>query len=537
MKLEIKRIDHFGIVAGIIKDLEIVKTIDDLLGRQKEEEISHGEAIAGMILNGLHFISKPLMLTPKFFENIPLEQLIRDGITPEHFNRHKLGRVLDNVAGYGTEKLFGQIALKACSIEKINMKFAHADTTSYSLTGEYDSDSDTEKLLITHGHSKDMRPDLKQVMQELITSQDGGIPFATKAWSGNASDSVILRERAIKLMDEFKKSDSRCFVADSKLFCEKTAETLDKINFITRVPSSINLEKATIKLALEKDGSWMVISDEYKMQEFPTELYNISDQRWIVIFSKHAKERSEKTLKKEIEKESQNLKKALHKLQAQRFFCETDAKKELKSIAKKFKYHQVSEGKIVALKYFSKRGRPSENAEAEYEWQIIGQSTFNQTYFEQTLNQRSCFVLATNIASEKLSTQEVLTAYKGQDKTEKGFAFLKSPEFFTSSLFLKKPSRIDGLLMIMVLSLLVYSIAQRRIRNQLKALGEKIPDQINKPTANPTARWIFQLFEGINYVSIYIKKTVEHSINGLNEIREKIIRLLGDNVKKIYQVN
>jgi transposase len=133
--------------------------------------------------------------------------------------------------------------------------------------------------------------------------------------------------------------------------------------------------------------------------------------------------------------------------------------------------------------------------------------------------------------------QDVLTGYKGQDKTEKGFAFLKSPEFFTSSLFLKKPSRIDALLMIMVLSLLVYSIAQRRLRNQLSLLKSTIPNQINKPTANPTMRWIFQLFEGIDYVSVTTEHAVEHIIEGLTGIRLKVIGLLGDNVKKIYQIS
>ena len=76
-------------------------------------------------------------------------------------------------------------------------------------------------------------------------------------------------------------------------------------------------------------------------------------------------------------------------------------------------------------------------------------------------DQRSCFVLATNTSAESLPAAETLEAYKKQDYTEKGFAFLKKPEFFTSSLNREKPCRIEAILMIMVLSLLVYSLAQR----------------------------------------------------------------------------
>ncbi len=77
---------------------------------------------------------------------------------------------------------------------------------------------------------------------------------------------------------------------------------------------------------------------------------------------------------------------------------------------------------------------------------------------------KACFVLGTNIGTSELSDAEVIAAYKGQSSVEGGFRFLKDPLFFVSSLFVKKPSRIEGLLMVMTLALLVYSVAQRRLR-------------------------------------------------------------------------
>jgi hypothetical protein len=41
--------------------------IDARLLRHDQEEISAGEAVAGMILNGLGFANRPLSLTPQFF--------------------------------------------------------------------------------------------------------------------------------------------------------------------------------------------------------------------------------------------------------------------------------------------------------------------------------------------------------------------------------------------------------------------------------------------------------------------------------------
>jgi transposase len=78
--------------------------------------------------------------------------------------------------------------------------------------------------------------------------------------------------------------------------------------------------------------------------------------------------------------------------------------------------------------------------------------------------QKGCFVLGTNMAARDLSDAEVITAYKAQSQVEGGCRFLKAPLFFVSSLFVKQPSRIQGLRLVMTVALLVYSVAQRRLR-------------------------------------------------------------------------
>jgi len=118
---------------------------------------------------------------------------------------------------------------------------------------------------------------------------------------------------------------------------------------------------------------------------------------------------------------------------------------------------------------------------------------------------------------------------------ERGFRFLKDPQFFVSSFFLKKPSRIMALLMIMTLSLLVYSIAQKHLREQLVEKNETLPNQINKPIKNPTMRWIFQLMEGVDVVYIRIKNVIQKKITGLTELRQKIISFLFEPVQQIYE--
>ena len=105
------------------------------------------------------------------------------------------------------------------------------------------------------------------------------------------------------------------------------------------------------------------------------------------------------------------------------------------------------------------------------------------------------FVLSTNnLNHEKFPPQEVLKIYKAQQSVERGFRFLKSPDFLIFSFYLKKPQRIKALLMVMTLCLLVYSAIKYKMRSRLKALNLYFVDQKNPPYQNPTVRWIFFCF-------------------------------------------
>jgi len=113
------------------------------------------------------------------------------------------------------------------------------------------------------------------------------------------------------------------------------------------------------------------------------------------------------------------------------------------------------------------------------------------------------FILATNDLEEELvNPRDMLKSYKAQSSTESGFRFIKSDELHLSSVYLKKPERVAALMVIMTLCLMVYSVAQYRLRESLKQAEETIPDQKNKETNNPTMMRIFRLFIGIQLLTI-----------------------------------
>lgn len=113
---------------------------------------------------------------------------------------------------------------------------------------------------------------------------------------------------------------------------------------------------------------------------------------------------------------------------------------------------------------------------------------------KEARNHAGVFILATNDHSEALTMAELLATYKAQQNVERRFRFLKSPEFLTSSLYLKKPERIEALLMVMTCSLMIYAALEHRIRHRLVQHKRSVADIKKKPIRKPTARWIFLRF-------------------------------------------
>ncbi|MBL4764032.1 MAG: IS1634 family transposase [Colwellia sp.] len=114
---------------------------------------------------------------------------------------------------------------------------------------------------------------------------------------------------------------------------------------------------------------------------------------------------------------------------------------------------------------FKQSGRPKLNQQPDsYEYQITGKLYSVLSNRQQRSQEKGMFMLATNDLSDRLTVEKMLSLYKSQQSVEKGFRFLKIPDFLTSSLYLKKPERIEALLIVMTCCLMVYAALEHKIR-------------------------------------------------------------------------
>ena len=450
----------------MIKDFGLIRMIDARLVPDEQEEITPGEAVAGMILNGLGFANRPLSLTPQFFTNKPLDLLLRPGVRAAMCNRLKLGRTLDAIHAYGCDLLLSELALASCAQEHIEQRFHHLATTSFSLSGTSVPESDEHAMHITHGYAKDHRPDLKQVVLDLLVSQDGGVPLVSKSWDGNTSDTPMFKERAEALMAAFARAPTpRSLVADAKRYTEDTAPTRARLGFITRIPGTLKLVSQVIPQALQEDR-WHRLDETTRSDSLERCHYGMA-QRWLVVSSQAAMERAEASLTKAPQREGDAIAKQLLHVHAKRFATPEAAQAALQALSNVWRSHQRVTSQVTEHQRYAGKGRPTPTSSRKaIAWQMHAQVRPAQEVIEAHKQRHACFVIGTNMPACHVSDAEVIRAYKAQSGVEGGFRFLKDPLFFVSSLFVKKPSRIQGLLMVMTLALLVYSLTQRRLRQQ-----------------------------------------------------------------------
>jgi transposase len=504
-----------------------------------------GTAVVAMILNGLGFSNRQLYLVPQFFENKPVEHLLGEGITADRLNDDCLGRTLDWIYEHDPTTLFAGLAHQARQHFGIRASQLHADTTSFSVSGTYSRDEADQEgnpvaIAITHGYSRDHREDLKQWMLALVTTHEGDVPLFLRPLDGNSSDKESLATTITQVIRQLREQDSQneeeyFVVVDSGGYSQANIKQYNElgIGWISRVPET----SVEAKQALEEEPAhWLDLPDQtgkyfVKLMDLPQ-----GKERWIVVRSQARVQAKQAKMEKTIKEKREQWEKRLWHVSTQSFAHPHDAEAAWQHKLKgkpawlRASYHLQEE------KGYEHPGRPSKDAEPTLiRWRLSYQIEVDEAQAQQMALHDAAFIIATNeLRTQKLPDEHVFGTYKEQGGVERGFRFLKDPLFLASSVFVKKAERIVALSFVMVLCLLVYRLAEHRLREQLEVQKQTIPNQIQKPTARPTMRWVFQCFEGIDLLHFHVDRHWHTQVLRLQPLHEKILRLLGPAYCQFY---
>ena len=416
-------------------ELSIGDVLDQATHQNPEmRDLTVGEAVKAMVLNGLGFINQALYLVPHFFHNKPTSRLITPRVTPKQLNDDALGRALDTLYDYGVTELYSLIAATAAQRLGLASRFAHLDSTSFHVDGRYNSDQEPAEhvIHITRGYSRDQRPDLNQVMLDLIVEHQAGIPVLMQPLSGNSSDVHDFGQIITDHMAQLQITYGTTFlVADSALY---SAENLQKLaatqtQWITRVPATLGEAQAVLAQA---DPQTMAPLTEGYRYHVVRSSYGGVEQRWVLIHSASRQPQAQRTVDKQLLKHSEQEVKAFKQLCRTAFACEADAQQALTTFAQSVQATFVAQSTIRPICRYAKRGRPGPGTPPDQiKYQLEGALAMQIATRQAHIDQHSCFILATNeLDNTHLSPQELLPAIKAKPKQNAGFASSKTRSFW-----------------------------------------------------------------------------------------------------------
>jgi transposase len=442
--------DHLGLVAGMFEALGITAVIDQATQHNPAMRIvTAGHAVKAMVLNGLGFLTHQRSLVPHFFQNKPISRLLAPGIEASQLNDDTLGRALDTLDEFGVTALSSLLAATAATRLGLTPTCSPRDTTSCQVDGRSHSAEapDAQVVHLTQGSSRDHRPDLNQVMLALIVEHQAGIPLLLQPLRGNSRDGTVFGQVVSDHMAHLHTTSSPTYlVADSALYnadnLHKLAET--RLPWSTRVPAT--LTEAQEVLAQAQPETMASLPNGYRYAVVASSDGGVA-QRGVLFYAAQRQPQAQRTVDKQWRQQSAQAVRAFKTLCRTAFACAADAQQALTSFEAGLQSTFLPDSTVCPTPHDGKRGRPGPGAQpAQSVSSIVGALASRLTARRARIDQQSCFILATNELDEgQLSSQAVLDGYKGQARAERGFRFLKDPQFLASSLYLKKPERVMAL--------------------------------------------------------------------------------------------
>lgn len=405
-----------------------------------------------------------------------------------------------------------------------------------SVNGAYERVSEEEgavPIAITSGSSRDHREDLTQWMRALVTTHDGDVPRFMRPFDGKRSDNVSLSVVVHEVIEQLRASEAATpeepiVVFDSGGSSQENMKASNeaKIRWCRRVPETSREAKAALALQPEL---WQELSDQSGSCVRVQQTLPQGEERWLMIRPTKNWEAARQRVRKHANNNDDVWEKRLWHLSPQSCACEVDAQETFQKTMSKLPASVQATASFRGEPQEKKAGRPSAEATpARMIWKVVPRVAIRWDIVEHAADQQARVLIARNVRdAESLSDEALFATDKEQGSVERGCRFLNDPLLLASSVCVKKPSRLIALRCILVLCLRVSRLAERRLRQRVQECEHTIPNQINKPTARPTMRWVFHCFEGIELLPIRVGSTFTTRIVRLQPLHQHILRLLG----------
>jgi len=466
------------------------------------------------------------------------------GMEPSQVNLihdDRVGQALERFYQGRHKDVFFHLALRAIKVFGLQCSQIHQDTTSVTFCGKYSGWAVPE--LLTRGHNKDHRPDLKQLVLGMSVSADGSVPLVHKIYNGNQTDERLHPQNHQRLRQLLNRADF-IYVADCKL---ATGENLRRIcdfggRFVSVMPRTWKEDELFRQRVREGKVNWshLLSRKNNRRPDSKMDRYYLADGSYQAAGYRLLWIRSTQKAEQDIQTRDRHLANALEELKGVQSRLNTYKLKSRQAIeqavAKVLQKHQTKhwiECHIQARReyrqHYLRPGRPKTSQKGRKSWKDRFSLSFevNQQALDTEALTDGVFPVITNLEERDYKARKVLEIYKFQPILEKRHTQLKTWQEVTPVL-LKKDERVVAYLHMHVMALTVATLIERQLRRAMKR------DSITalplypegKPCPYPTTFDIVRVFRGVERYEVFEGEKVTLFPAQLNSLQKQLLQML-----------
>ncbi len=491
----------------------------------------------------------PLYGVPEWAGRFEPGQVGMDERQVKFLNDDRLGRALDKLFASDLRSLMTRVIVNMVKEFDIDLKRCHNDSTSITFSGVYGQKparaDGRRRLLITHGHNKDHRPDLKQLVWSLSVASDGAVPVHYNVYDGNVTDDTT----HIETWDVLRRIADRpdfIYVADSKL-C--TRDNMGHIagnggRFITLLPRTRKEDARFRKHIIGNEAGWQVIwkRPPLRRKSDPREVFEAVEApeatsegyRLLWYRSSEKWKRDERARDNDVTTARQQITRLREKCGRGRLKTREQVSAAAEKIIEETQTAEWLRVEIEAKRICDYKqanpGRPGEKTRYVRRTAIKYEpfASLNEHNIRASAAADGIFPLVTNIPRDEASPLEILKIYKYQAFVEKRHEQLKTLAEVVPVNY-KSPERIEAFLFLYFISVTIHALIERQVRNSMRERKMRsipiYPEE--RECRAPTADKILGLFESFRRHRLFKERQVTETFwDSLSEVQLMVLELL-----------
>ena len=536
-----KKVAGLPLIAEVIDRMNLRRMLGEAIGQHGNETFPAVDSLILMIINLVQG-KQPLYELEHWVQSLDARCLGYGSLPKGKINDDRFGRALDKLYKADRASLMTQLVMGVVKEFDLQLDRIHNDSTTLKACGKYPGKTKSG-FELKNGHSKDHRPDLKQLVYSLSICADGAVPVHQKTYPGNRTDDTTHIE-TWNTLRQIQPDPGFLYVADSKLCTDKQLHHIvsHQGRAITMMPNTwkeVSLfMDALRKSPKAKQEIWRRLKpgSDTEMEYFSVfkgiHLTQKRGYRIHWIYSSEKRQRDRHARRKRIEKAEEALMELAGRINFRKLKTQEAIQAAIDAILAQYKVGAFLHVKIGTTREETRtqigKGRPGKNTQYKQVIKIVFTLGFsrNATVLRQEARTDGVFPLL--CTDKDLTAKEVLRAYKYQPRLEKRFQQFKHIHHGMPLLF-KKLERIEATMFAFFIALMIQALIERQVRNQMA--DRNIPAIALYPedrdASHPTTAKIMGIFADIStYRLTSSTREIKDFRDDLTEVQRTILSFL-----------